>query len=167
MTPELNQPRLLLVQCQTVFPEPFLVRQSAPFPGPPSAGSTGWGESPRRISPRGARRTVRELLDSYRSHHITTPHPHLEVAPAHEFVPASPKTRMNCRCPVIAKPLLSRCSSAEKLKAPVSLVGSSGWHDHADLSASGQGDVAREARAYLFCALRHSAKSQCPSTRPV
>ena len=37
------------------------------------------GESPRGISPRGARRTVREPLDSYSSHHGATPHPHLPV----------------------------------------------------------------------------------------
>jgi hypothetical protein len=31
------------------------------------------GESPRGIAPRGARRTVREPLDSYGSHHRATP----------------------------------------------------------------------------------------------
>ena len=39
----------------------------------------GRGESPRGISPRGARRTVREPLDSYSSHHRATPHSHLPV----------------------------------------------------------------------------------------
>src|SRR6058998_4451921 len=37
------------------------------------------GESPRGITPRGSRRTVREPLDSYSSHHGAMPRPHLPV----------------------------------------------------------------------------------------
>src|SRR5215831_14171496 len=38
------------------------------------------GEWPQGVSPRGPRRTVREPLDSYGSHHRATPHTHLPMS---------------------------------------------------------------------------------------
>src|SRR5271165_7558667 len=63
------------------------------------------GESPRGVSPRGARRTVREPLDSYSSHHGATPHPHLPVGKQRRRATRDARDPVCCS-PVMAAQLL-------------------------------------------------------------
>src|ERR1700758_871555 len=63
------------------------------------------GEEPRGIAPRGSRRTVREPLNSYSSHHGAMPCPHLPVG--EQLWSATRDTRDPvCRFPKMATQLL-------------------------------------------------------------